>query len=88
MTQIVATWSGGGRGPFNWNTPTDWSGGGVPDGSNFNAFLTRGGVAYTVVVSGPEEVGLLATCAHATLRESSGGASFDPCLIPPAARSC
>lgn len=82
MTQTIATWTRSGHGTFNWNTATNWSGDVVPDGGNFNAFLTRGGPTYTVTVSsaGGEEVGLLETNANATLTISAETFTIDNAL--------
>ena len=73
VTQTIATWTRVGHGTFSWDTPTNWSIDAVPNGASFNAFLTRGGAAYTVVASGPEEVGLLETNPNATLTINDGG---------------
>jgi hypothetical protein len=73
VTQIIATWTHSGHGTFKWDTATNWSGDVVPNGGNFNAFLTRSGPAYTVVASGAggHEVGLLETNPNATLNISA-----------------
>jgi hypothetical protein len=80
VTQTIATWTRTSAGPFSWNVAANWSGDVVPNGGNFNAFLTRSGAAYTVVATGALELGFLETGANATLKINVGELAIDNAL--------